>query len=749
MTKKDIEGFLSNPFFVALKPNKEDSIEVESLLNNAFKFGMHENDYPFERLLSDNGYRNDEFNQKYIAIVKRVFLEYLIQEDALKYFCLPEEYDKVVELINRKQITAKQVVAVLSRLSYFLNASHFDLRDLSLILKNDIKRQITSFENDYVIKSMGPFKKRIDSIASGVNLKCYLDFNKNYFFGSLSDELTSYIAKTHGYKIYNDNEYLKKTTLEKVLSLAILNDEKFWNFNYPSKALFAFLTLVEKYNDVKHAIKIIDYAFEEACNDPKIKKLYEEKLPFYLYDFEEGMISFASSRFNTYFSKVTDIKLTDEEKKGFIYPIYKGYEKEIEEGKNIFLDFIKKQYPNDSDKIIEIFSNVETVIQDEEPNNDVVSKRRCTIHQMLESELLAFEDVPTKEKYLSIFYNDYENQDNILARFYYRLYIIKKYTKDLYETCIYEYLYRMLKMIDFKYHITCENVTDQSFRKSKVDIAIDVLAKRGINISDSYINLLTIALLDRKYATFDEAAMFAELEQFGDAIYELAVDDILFYDPEFKTSLNHQEREKYVNANAQVKVARAIGLDKAYISKLDDEFNNKYDDYELYTSGLNTAYEKHYLADSLEMVVAVVAKEYGIQKALDFATSIILEANPDLNKPLIFKNFDFVKLSNDPNIDKDYLAKIYPSPFLNESSYFMEYDAISYALYKILKIAIIGNDTIEKRKYIANGLNRLLSDSYSIDESYQIAVSYLYYGIEQTIKNYKDIVESNYVKLKK
>ena len=39
---------------------------------------------------------------------KNVLLEVLVKKDALKYFCLDEEYDKVVNLINRKPITAVQ-----------------------------------------------------------------------------------------------------------------------------------------------------------------------------------------------------------------------------------------------------------------------------------------------------------------------------------------------------------------------------------------------------------------------------------------------------------------------------------------------------------------------------------------------------------------------------------------------------------------------------------------------------------------
>ena len=85
----------------------------------------------------------------------------------------------------------------------------------------------------------------------------------------------------------------------------------------------------------------------------------------------------------------------------------------------------------------------------------------------------------------------------------------------------------------------------------------------------------------------------------------------------------------------------------------------------------------------------------------------------------------------------------YPGPFSDEHEYYSEYISISYALSKLLKIAIIGNDTVEKRKLIANNLNKVLpEDRY--DGYYQYVVTYLYYGIEETIKRYQTIVESSY-----
>ena len=80
---------------------------------------------------------------------------------------------------------------------------------------------------------------------------------------------------------------------------------------------------------------------------------------------------------------------------------------------------------------------------------------------------------------------------------------------------------------------------------------------------------------------------------------------------------------------------------------------------------------------------------------------------------------------------------------LEESDYYGEYLIIGEALCKLLKICIIGNDTVEKRNLIAmsNGSIKTGNINYGI---YQIVCMYLEQGIEQTIKNHKAIVESNY-----
>ena len=750
MTKKEVEGFLSEPFFVALKPKEKPDPEVVSItFEESFKRDydhyylytcLLDSYYKYNMLKREDWY---QFGKDYDSIVKQVVLNYLVQEDVLKYFCLDNEIKKAVELIKRSQINAGTLLPVLNRISYVLCNLNINKDNFALILNNDLKRRILDFNEKFIIKNMKSFKDKIDKVASGVKQECYIDFYNRRANYRLSNEFVSYVKDKHGYDLDNHEYYREKYTLVKILSLAVENQDKLWDFENRENTLLSFIAYVERYNDIKHAEKIIDFAFQEACKDEKVKFLYDNKLPFKLYDIEDQMLNWCFNRLDVYLSRAVEFKIKQEEKDGFLYPIHQGYEAEIKKGKDIFESFLRKLYPNDYDNISNIFNDLNYVVQERRMINSNITRKELTIGDVLEYHLLGYGDQQDAIKYLSLKYKDYLKPESIKMRFYYRIYIIDEYAKDVSSECIYEYIYEILRMIEEKNHIKSSYIIDTTFRDENYNRLKGILADYDLNIDDKFKPEYIIALLDRKYATVEEASRFAELEQFGDAIYELAVDNIIFYDPENKMDLDHSNIEEYVKADAQIKVSKYIGLDKAYISKFNGALNKKYAFSEVYDSGLNHTYEGHYLADSLEMVIGVIAKEFGVQKALDFATRIIVEANEELTKPVIFGSFDPVYLYNESNAELDYLNKIYPAPFSSDS-YNSDYFNIRLTLNKLLKITILGNDTVEKRKLITNAFDKLIPDtSY---DGYQEVIHYLYYGIEKTIEKYEAIVKSSYSK---
>lgn len=757
MSKLNIEGFLSNPFFVALKIERKTK-EIEFILNQSIQYGNNEECCAIiygqileEYLLQNKGLTEcGVFHKEYENIIRNILLDYLVEEDCLKFFLNYDENAKVIELIKRKQYDSKLIKQALSRVGYFISyvtSQSIKSTNLSQILYRDIKKRIAEYNDNYVLAKLKPLKVIVDKVASGVKTECYLEFDKGYFQFSRNidkdwfKEVRDYIHKKHGYKSDMNIGWVSsflfgRSSDAEVLSLAVINNPEFWRFGpIDDKTFLSFAFLVAKYNGLKHAEKLIDYAFEQVCKDPVGKYLYDNKLSLYIsLSPYKRMIDYCVYRLNNRLSSVTTKKIEESDYNGFLYPLYNGYEKQVQIGEAIFKDFIKKAYPNNSDKIFEIFEQPETIIQDE---NEEKRKRCLTLKTMLEAEFFTYEENSELSKFMYGYHTNFGDVKSILGRMYYRCYIIDKLTDRISNECLYEIFFDIFQMIECKFGIRCSYTTNHELRDKNYDLLKGILKKYDFELDDNSKSRYITALLDRKYASFEEVELFPQLEQFGDAVYELAVDNIFFYNP--NTTLDHQQRESLVKAEFQIKVSKKIGIKDLYISNLHNSLNSKYHNYERIDFGLQNELTGDYIAASLEMVIGALAMDFGVQKAVDFATKIILETNPNLEAPH-FEKFDIVALNNS-NIDKDYLNKIYPSPFsFEDNDYYYEYNMLGYTLSKLLKICIIGNDTKEKRQMISHDLNHILEPK----DFYEYVVSYLYYGIEETIKKYQFKIKSGY-----
>ena len=746
MSKKDLEGFLSdNPFFVALKIQEQehesleyffDQIKKENVIDEGFEWVYEELIRNFLTTHKDiDGYNY----RSYIPFVQETILEYVVDENSLKYFFKTDEESKVVDLVKRGQFNAKMVKLAyckIARLFLKLQRSIITTTDIPAIIERDLKRKINKYIEGYIIGKMGSLKDIVDKIASGVKNQCYLEFDKGWYNNDyLVPELAEYVKNKHGYNYssYPSHHYLYlKTSDAEVLSYELVNDKNIWVKNdYECKTIFGLLNYVVQYNDLKHAEKIIDFAFNNLCKSEISKYLYDRKLPLVfskdaLLRAKLHCVAGINSKVGSFVGK----KIDESDYNGLVYPVYSGYEDKIALGENIFKRFVKKAYPSDYDKVFELFKDTNTIIQDASSN-----KRLISIAYLLEGEYFgyAFERL---DEFIYGYYENYGSNESILKRLYYKFYLIDKLADTKSEAYLYEYFFDLFDLIDIKYNLQCFYKRDTKLRNNSYKALKSLLNRYDLNISDSYKDLYIIALLDRKYASLNEIDKFPELEQFGDAIYQLAADNIIFYS---ENELNHISEEALVEAKFQIKVSKSIGLDKLYISNLTSDANSKYHNIEGYDNGFFEN-DKNYIADSLEMVIGVIGKEFGVQKALDFATRIIVESDDRLSMPH-FVDSDIVKNYNS-DIDRDYLAKIYPSPYDEDSEYFNEYSTMWYSIRKILLIKIIGNDTKKKREMISGFSDKVFGSSY--DNHYQCVVSYLYYGIEETIKKYTPIVNSNY-----
>lgn len=760
----NIEGFLNNPFFRALKTDlkKED---IERIIKK--EVNSDQTDLILSYLLDEFRYKYKEIQNRFLKdyqeLMKEVLLDFLAEEDVFRFFVDNEEDNiKIKNLIKRKQYNAKLINQILSKVTYFIyKVADGSIQKTNLVpfLYRDITKKINEFNDEYVLRELNPLKVIVDKVTSGVKAECYLDFSKgdkDRNKCSNAKELEEYIFQKHGYRYlykFGWNNHFSLLfgyqTDDIVLSLAVINDKDFWEFNTSNnKTFLSFVFLVAKYNDLSHAKKLIDYAFEQVCTDPICKYLYDHKLGLYIsLNPHERIINYCTHRLEHRLASVTKREIEKSDYRGFLFPLYEGYESQVLKGNEIFTNFIKKAYPENFKDVFKIFQNPDTIIQDE-VNENHNHKRMISLKNMLEAEYLGYDEKDEIHKFMYGYYENFGSTDSILGRMYYRCYIIDKLTGSISNECLYELFFNIFEMIETKFGIQCSYTINHELRNQNYELLKNILKKYGFDLNDSYKKEYITALLDRKYASFEEVDLFPQLEQFGDAIYELAVDNIFFYNP--NTVLNHESRESLVKAEAQNKVSKKIGLNNLYISNLHNSLNSKYLDYEMNTMGLENQLHGNYIADLLEMIIGVLAREFGVQRALDFTTKIILETNPDLETPKILK-FDIVDLFNTLNEkeysetfeDVDYLNKIYPGPFcMGDNGYdgnYREYDILRQALKKILSICIIGNDTKEKRIAISNE-HKLLN----LSREFQFVASYLYYGIETTIEKYRPLIKSDF-----
>lgn len=737
--KKDIEGFFSSPFFAAIKP--QNFVYSKELIKpNTFNDGnCFTNSFLYMLNLNLTIITRDEV----INIVRESILDILALEDLIGYFVTNEEDNiKALNLIKRKQYNSKLLNLVLDNFSKW--SDYIDAEKLKLVLLTSISQKISQLKEKKVLEHCANFKLIMDKVTGGLAIDCYISFiNRRGAVYVLEKALLDYTKNKYGYDL-NDNTspmFYPNNVNEVILSLIVYNDPKFWNFdNNNVYLLYFFLNLVLRYNGLTYAEKIIDYAFKEICKTERGKYIYENKFPIYFLEssLENKILSTAIEKIRRRLGQTINFTVSEEETKGLLYPYHGGFEEEIVTGKEIFKKFISKAYPKDRNFVLNLFLDTNNIVQDETKDKIGLNKRQISLGEMLDYNIFDYYDHEALRDYFNgSSNNNFLTNESILNRFYYQVYLVSKYAKEITNECLYEVYFDLLNMLNIKYNIVCHYQVNSELRDTKYQALKQILAKYNLDIKDDYKHIYITALLDRKCATYNEAMLYAELEQLGDAIYNLAVCNILFYNE--KTKLSDSIKENYIKADAQVKVANNLEINKLYISNLTTAINAKYlslDDIEMGISRLN---KQHYLADSLEMLLAAISKEFGVAKALDFTTKIIADTFSDLSMPIMPK-FDLSSLYNS-NLSRSYLNKIFPAfDDLNDSDYCEEYIVLSRELEKLISILSIGNETKEKRRYLSNffGFYRNYNDDYDLVRFY------LYYGIDKTFNEYKDSFIKHY-----
>lgn len=726
MEQKLIVGQFWSTYF-SLKENKvKEKLEHVNLLNENYVLNLEQIVCDFY----DIDCCKDTNVQKIVC--KSIFDWCLFASDFAESLLEKDEYEKACDLFRRKQY-----VGVLNKLLKFFYSiiGYMDLvNQMKLILLISISKGISELENEIIEKKFRLLKSKIAEIASGVKNACYLNRNTNLQIVNFNDQIAEYIKKKYNYDVnfYAFSCYYDyKLTTNIFLRKFLIKDDDFWKSNY-SFNVIAFINNVAKFNSFKQACKIVDYIFNNILSHEYYNVIIENNLPSPILS-KENLIELVEVRIKDYtfgrFECDKNIELTEEEMRFFSFPI-KGensYVNEIRDGRKIFNYFIKFAYPNNSDDLLRIFSK---------PNAMIFKKNAyCnSIAEYVDNGLIDFNKRDMHRILLEKVHAKFFAEENVLSRLYLKCFLIKKIFGKETNNKLYQLFFDILKNIEETYGFKTTLQLDVGLRERKYKILCNILESYKIDIRNSkYKNDYIVAILDRRFATVDEAEKFPALEQFGDAIWELAISEMVFYDyrkygDEYDQQLV-ESTEELQKAKYQSLVSKKIGLSDAYIVS-SKEFIDK---------------EEKCLADSLEMIVAVVAREFDVETSIKFVQELLLQTDSRLTAPL--KKNDIVimyDMSHKIGFSLRYWEKIYPAPFACQYDY--NYTYISRALDKLLLCVFIGTHSIENRNIITHslgGFSRICEYAEHTTEVSPVLYDYLHCGIEYVIKKYRNKIKKN------
>ncbi|MDE5619474.1 MAG: hypothetical protein K2I80_02980, partial [Ruminococcus sp.] len=719
-------------------------------------------------------------DEMYQQACQKVVLKFCLEDTTFAKDILSEQdYEKCLTLIERKQYNSKLLKDLLIKFYYFL-AIRVPEEDKSLenLLKLDIIRQTNELREKSIEQTFLPLKKQIEEIASGVKGICYLTADNpqkyrmyRHIDQGFNADLNKYIKEQFSYdfnKVHcmgNMNLLVlftnREEQLKKIMQLALFNDSKFWedhsNFN-----VISFIELVCKNNDLRHAEKVLDYIFNEIQKQEVGKKIIANSLPLNFLNHKEFIARLEERTFKFTFDRFGDeYNLESVSNASLCYPFAQvdNIEDKIRQGKKTADELFREVYPEDYVKITNLLkeeiSNPSLAITDKGFHKVLDSRTeikdiKWTIKSIFDYPTFGYHTDISDREAVKVYCPEYFSANNIWNRFYLKCFYMTGIVKDkkLVFANLFEIYYDLFQFIEKKTGIRTvyqRNIEgrDNAFAQLKT-----ILKSYDVDISEDFKDDYIIALLDRKVAIREESERFPILEQLGDAVYGLAVAELLFYNPN-ETDMAKSYND-FICAQAQINVAKKIGVDRLYLSS--HSLPRKYEsdilidaDRESYTIRLESeqfSNKQKYIADSLEMIIGVICKDCGFEKALTFSKSILRKTySKKLNTELHWGD------NHDGDIDTDYWQRILPSPY----SHFDNYQhTLWQAFDKFYKAIVLGTEEKEIRNYIAYSLgDKGLYDSNSFYEVNRVFYEYLHHGLKNAISKYGDSVKTKFNQIKK
>ena len=692
------------------------------------------------------------------AACEHVALKFMLcDSDLAKDLLSEEELAKANEVYARKQYNSKLLQKLLCD---FLNLlleqrGKNNLRNLFTIAIIDELRKV---QEDEVNRTYGALKKAIEKVSSGVKSNCYYEAERSFYdlIKPLNDSLNQFLSNKLGYNFNQANErhagngmstlfcnYEQKVS-NGILQFALVNDADFWA-NHENFGVVTFINEIAKLNDVRHAEKVLSFIAENLQKMPHMQLVFEHHFPLWMSKYDELVESLEDQVFRFAFKRLESYcDLSIVKSVPLCYPMSKAEPIFFEIGKRVWEHFIRDyNYPNDYEAV-EKYLNVEInrfIAKETQEHNDIAV--------ILDAAPFRYSADNEDRRLFTAYHPDCFSFENIWKRVYLKAYAVTLLSDD--EQMQFSYLQRifvdLIKAIERRIGICTVHQLDTSTREKHFEELKRILGTYDVNVTEEHKSDYIISLLDRDTALIEEAEAFPVLEQIGDAIYGLAVAELLFYDPD--TEGMAEKFEHFTRAEAQVLISKKQGFDKLYLqiglpAKYIDFYSLFYD-YETFDEEkLQELNHEKYLADSLEMIIGSVYRDLGIVQAIDFAKQLLLKTFP---KQLHEEVRPTEENKHNKDIGMDYWSRILPSPcsFMTD-----ELHTLWNALDKVILIASLGTDDKDKRRYITNSFGN--TAIYGEGRNYGVAWvfhDYLNNGLLSVLEKHGETIRDNYKNNKK
>ena len=714
-----------------------------------------EKDLPYQ-LFSGSSSAIFDFNSSEVQTAcERVLFKFMLCDtDFAKDYLNGEEFMKANEVYARKQYNSKLLQTLLRAFSDLLS-SHPLKSDCYNLFTIPVLDEIRRIREEEINRSFGSLKKRIETVAAGVKGDCYLEGECGEPFPFRSFELDAALNEyllqgtrynfneaNHPY-VSGDSSTLfcncKEEKSNGLLQSALLDDAAFWEAHKGFNVV-AFLNAIVKQNDLKHAEKILAFIADNLQKKPHMDIVFGHGFPLYasLYDeltdlLEDQAYRFSFKRLEPYcdVSTIKNVRLC--------YPMCKKDEHALQIGKTVWDRFISSyNYPNDSDAVNRYLKNEVDRFVSGETHDD------SDVAVILDAAPFRYYAEHEDRRIFTAYHPDCFSSENVWNRVYLKAYAVALLSSD--EQTQFSYLHRLffdlLRTVEKKTGICTAHQLDLSKRAKHYEKLKQMLAENGVRINDEHKADYVISLLDRDTALMEETALFPVLEQLGDAIYGLAVAELLFYNPD--TDRMAEKYEQYTRAEAQVLISKKMGIDKLYLQVGDPakyvEFDSLYfDQNSLEEERLQELNREKYLADSLEMIIGSVYRDAGIESAITLAKTLLRKTFPGSFPAEILPTEQ--NRQND-SIDPDYWMTILPAPC---SVLTGELRTLWIALDKVVLIASLGTDDKKRRQFITNSIG----NTAIYGEKQYGCVSWAFYdylnnGLSFVLEKYGKVIRENY-----